>query len=145
MVYHWSLSGSKSPHVSRTLLSIQVDHNNAMIWMILILPLIYSFPPCLFFIFLGTIPKTSPIICITVTFMFHSFFSSLTRYMYWSFFFLSFWHDGPTEQQNVWIEKVFSLWSDLLERTGYFYLKAPWNFMSLIFLHHYCYNYGHYF
>ena len=38
----WSLSGSKSPKVSRTLLSILADLNNAVISMVLILPLISS-------------------------------------------------------------------------------------------------------
>ena len=34
MVFHWSLSNSKSPHVSRTLLSILAVLNNAVVWMV---------------------------------------------------------------------------------------------------------------
>ena len=32
MVFHWSLNDSKSPQVSRTLLSILVVINNAVVW-----------------------------------------------------------------------------------------------------------------
>ena len=34
MVFHWSLSDSKSPQVSRTLLSILAVLNNAAVWMV---------------------------------------------------------------------------------------------------------------
>ena len=34
MVFHWSLSDNKSSQVSRTLLSIQVDLSNAVVWMV---------------------------------------------------------------------------------------------------------------
>ena len=40
LVFYWSLSNSKSSQVSRTLLSILADHNNALFWMVMILPLI---------------------------------------------------------------------------------------------------------
>ena len=53
MVFHWSLSDSKSSQVSWTLLSILVVLNNAVIWMVSGAPIIIG---------------------ITVTFMFHSFF-----------------------------------------------------------------------
>ena len=33
-VFHWVLSDSKSPHVSRILLSILADRNNAVVWMV---------------------------------------------------------------------------------------------------------------
>ena len=32
MVFHWSLSDSKSPQVSRTFSSILADLNNAVVW-----------------------------------------------------------------------------------------------------------------
>ena len=32
MIFHWSLSDSKSPQVSRTLLGIVANLNNAVIW-----------------------------------------------------------------------------------------------------------------
>ena len=34
MVFHWRLSDSKSPHVSRTLLSTMANLNNAAVWMV---------------------------------------------------------------------------------------------------------------
>ena len=34
MVFHWSLSDSKFPQVSRTLLSILADLNNAVVWVL---------------------------------------------------------------------------------------------------------------
>ena len=40
MVFHWSLSDSKSPQVSRTLLSILAVLNNAVVWMVSTRPLI---------------------------------------------------------------------------------------------------------
>ena len=40
MVIHWSLSDSKSPQVSRTLLNILVLLNNAVVWMVSTSPLI---------------------------------------------------------------------------------------------------------
>ena len=78
MVYHWSLCDSKSPQVSRTLLSILVDHNNAVVWMVSTCPLIFmSSNPCINP--LVTILRAPVTIDITVTFMFHRFFSSLAR------------------------------------------------------------------
>ena len=34
MVFHWSLRDSKSPQISRTLLSIRAVLNNAVVWMV---------------------------------------------------------------------------------------------------------------
>ena len=42
MVFHWSVSDSKSPQVSRTLLSIRADLNNAVVWMVSTHPLIFK-------------------------------------------------------------------------------------------------------
>ena len=48
MVFHWSLSDSKSPLVSRKLLSILADHNNAVVWMVFSRPVISnSSSPCI--------------------------------------------------------------------------------------------------
>ena len=66
MVFHWSLSDSKSPQVSRTLISILADFNNSVV------------------------PRAPITIGITITFMFHSFFNSLVRSRYLSLFTLSF-------------------------------------------------------
>ena len=40
MVFHWNLSDSKCPQVSRTLLSILTDLNNAVVWVVSTRPLI---------------------------------------------------------------------------------------------------------
>ena len=73
MVFHWSLSDSKSPQVSSTLLSILVVINNAVVWMVSIRPTTsessspYKNP-------LVTVPKAPITIGIIVTCMFHIFF-----------------------------------------------------------------------
>ena len=43
MVFHWSLSDSKYPQVSRTPLSILANLNNAVVRMVSIHPLIFNF------------------------------------------------------------------------------------------------------
>ena len=40
MVFHWSLSDSKSPQVSRTLIRILANLNNDVIWMFFIIILL---------------------------------------------------------------------------------------------------------
>ena len=73
MVFHWSLSDSKSPHVSRTLLRILVVLNNVVVWTVSTHPPTskssspFSNP-------LVTVPNAPITIAITVTFMFHSVF-----------------------------------------------------------------------
>ena len=84
MVFHWSLSDSKSPQVFRTLLSILAVLNNAVVWMVSTRPpTSKSSSP--FNNPLGTVPKEPIIIGIIVTFIFHSFFSSLAKSRYSSF------------------------------------------------------------
>ena len=76
MVFHWRLSDSKYPQVSRTLLSILAVFNNAVVWMVSTRsPTSKSSRP--FNKPLVTVPKAPITIGITVTFMFHSFFSIL--------------------------------------------------------------------
>ena len=89
MVFHWSLSDSNSPQVSRTLLSILAVLNNAVVWMVSNRPPTskssssFSNP-------LVTVPKAPITIGIIVTCMFYSFFNSLARSRYLSFFSYSF-------------------------------------------------------
>ena len=86
MVFHWCLSDRKSPQVSRTLLSILADLNNAVVSMVSTRPLFFkSFSP---FINSSVTVLRAPITI--VTFMFHSFLKSLPRSRYLSFFSLSF-------------------------------------------------------
>ena len=73
MVFHWKLSDSKSPQISRTLLSIRAVFNNAVVWMASTRPPIsksskpFNNP-------LVTVLKTPITIGIIITFMFHFFF-----------------------------------------------------------------------
>ena len=76
MVFHWRLSDSKSPQVSRTLLSILGVFNNAVVWMVSTRPPT-SKPSRPFNNPLVTVPKAPITIGIIVTFMFHIFFNSL--------------------------------------------------------------------
>ena len=91
MVFHWRLSDSKSPQVSRTLLSILAVFNSVIVWLVST-RLLTSKSSRHFNNPLLTVPKVLIIIGIIVTFMFHSFFNSLARSRYLSLFshFLSF-------------------------------------------------------
>ena len=72
MGFLWSLSDSKSPQVSRTLLSILAVLNNAEVWMVSTRPPTskssnpFNNP-------LVTVPNAPIMIGTIVTFMFHSF------------------------------------------------------------------------
>ena len=73
MVFHWRLSDSKLPQVSRTLLSILAVFNNAVVWIVSIRsPTSKSSKP--FHNPFVTVPKALITIGIIVTFMFHCFF-----------------------------------------------------------------------
>ena len=89
MVFYWSLSDSKSPQTSRILLSILVILNNAVVWMVSTRPPT-SMSSSSFNNLLVTVPKIPITIGIIVTFIFHSFFDSLARSRYLTFFSLSF-------------------------------------------------------
>ena len=87
MVFNWSLSDSKSSQVSRTLLSILADLNNAVVSTVSTRSVISQ----------SSSPGTNPLVTvlrapigIIVTFMFHSFFNSLARSRYISLFLNSF-------------------------------------------------------
>ena len=89
MVFHRSLSDSKSPQVSRTRLRILAVLSNAVIW------IVSTRPPTS----KSSRPFNNPLVIVLnapitigtiVTFMFHSFFNSLARSRYLSFFSCSF-------------------------------------------------------
>ena len=97
MVFHWSLSDSKSPQVSKALLSILGVFNNAVDWMVSIRPPTskssspFSNP-------LVTVPNAPITIGIIVTFMFHSFFQFPSKvevlillFTFFQFYSLVFW------------------------------------------------------
>ena len=109
MVFHCSLSDSKSPQVSRTLLSILAVLNNAVIWMV------STHPPTTkasspFSNPLATVPNAAITIDIIVTCMFHRFFNSLTRSKYLSLFSHSFsfilWSAGTAK--STFLQVLFS-------------------------------------
>ena len=85
MVFHWSLSDSKSPQVFRALLSILAILNKVLLWIVSTRPPTskssspFSNP-------LVTVPNAPITIGIIVTYMFHSFFNSLARSTYLSLF-----------------------------------------------------------
>ena len=85
MVFHWRLSDSKSPQVSRTLLGILAVLNNAVVWMLSTRAPTSKFAGP-FNKPLVTVPKAPIPIGIIVTFMFHSFFNSLARSRYLTLF-----------------------------------------------------------
>ena len=88
MVFHWSLSDTKSPQVSRTILSILAVPNNVVVWMVSTRPpASESSSP--FDNPLVTVPNALVLIGIIVTFMFRSFFNSLASSTYLSYFSLS--------------------------------------------------------
>ena len=111
MVYHWSLSNSKSPQVSRTLLSILAVLNNVVVWMVSTRPpTSKSSTP--FRNPLVTVPNAPITIGIIVTCMFHSFFNSLARSRNLSFFSHSFsfilWSAGTAK--STILQVLFFCW-----------------------------------
>ena len=112
MVFHWSLSDSKSPQVSMTLLSILAVLNSVLVWMVSTrLPTSNSSSP--FSNPLVTVPNALITIGIIVTSMFHSFFNSLERSRYLSFFSDSFsfilWSAGKGKSKILQILFFFLL------------------------------------
>ena len=115
MVFHWSLSDSKSPQVSRILLGILAVLSNVVVWMVSARPPTsnssspFSNP-------LVTLPNAPITIGVIVTFMFHSFFNSLARSRYLSFFSHSFsfilWSAGTAK-------------STILQDLFFFYHPSP--------------------
>ena len=100
MAFHWSLSDSKSPRVSRTRLRNLAVLSNAVIWIVSTRPpTSKSSRPFNNPLVIG--PKAPITIGAIVTFMFHSFFNSLARSRYLSFFSHSFsfilWSAGTTK------------------------------------------------
>ena len=112
MVFHWSLSDSKSPQVSRTLLIILAVLNNAVVWMVSTRPPT-SKSSSRFNNPLVTVPNAPITIGIIVICMFHSFFNSLARSRYLSFFLHSFsfilWSAG-TAKSTILQVLFFCYW-----------------------------------
>ena len=73
MLFHWSLSDSKSCQVSRTFLSILTDLYNVVVWIVSTCSLI-SKPSSPLLILLRNVPSAPITTGITATFMFRGFF-----------------------------------------------------------------------
>ena len=110
MICHWSLSDSKFLQVSRTLLSILADLNNAAVWMVSTRSHI-SNSSSPFTSPLVTVPSATSTIGITVIYMCHSFFSVLLQGLgtYLSFRFLSVLFCGQPERQSLLFGRFFLL------------------------------------
>ena len=127
MIFHWSLSDSKFPLISSTLLSILGNLNNTVVWIVSI------HPP------LETVPSMSITTGTIIILMFHDFFSSRARSKYWSLFALSLiftvW-STRTAKSTIWQVFFFyksSLgWSSGQDQVIRLYLKILENFMYLI-------------
>ena len=85
IVFLWSLSDCKFPQVFRILLSIRADLNNAVVWSVSTF-LFISKSWNLFTSHLWIVLNVPITTGITVTSIFHSFFSSLARCRYFSLF-----------------------------------------------------------
>ena len=121
MVFHWSLCDSKSPQVFRTLLSTLAVLNNAVVWIVSTRPpASKSFSPVN--TPLVTVPNAPITIGIIVTFMFHSFFDSLARSRYLSFFSLSFsfilWSAGTAKSTILQVLFFFLFFFLITIRSG---------------------------
>ena len=121
MVFHWSLSDSKSPQVSRTRLWILAVLSNAVVW------IFSTRPPTS----KSSRPFNNPLVVVLnvsitigtiVTFMFHSFFNSLARSRYLSFFSLSFrfilWSAGTAKSTILQILFFFFFFLLIIMRSG---------------------------
>ena len=140
MVFHWSLSDSKSPQVSRTLLSILADCSNAVFWMVSILLLIPRFSK-LFSNLFGTVPSAPTTIGITFTLIFHSFFNSLAMSLSIFSFSFSFtlWYAG-TANSTSWhvvffFVNQYKVWSAGWDRVIRLYLKLLLLLLLLLLFH----------
>ena len=134
MVSHWSSSDSKSPQVSRTRLRILAVLSNAVVWIVSTRSLISkSSRP--FNNSLVIVPNAPITIGTIVTFMFHSFFNSIARSRYLSFFSLSFriilWSTGTAKSTILQIffflffVDYYEVWSSGRDQVIRLYVKVP--------------------
>ena len=120
MVFHWSLSDSKSLQVFRTLLSILAVLNNVVVWMVSTRPPTSK----------SSSPFSNPLVAvlnapmtigIIVTSMFHIFFHSIESSRYLSFFSHSFsfilWSAGTAKSTILQI-RFFFLFLLIIMRYG---------------------------
>ena len=121
----------------RILLSILAVLSDAVVWMVSTHPLI-SNSSSPFNNPLVTIPKASITIRIIVTFMFHSFFNSLARSRYLSFFLRSFsfipWSSGtakPIILQVLFFIVYHKVWTDAALCIYHLFVWSNLNFLKI--------------
>ena len=107
MVFHWSLSNTKPLQVTRTFPSIIADLNNAVVQMVSARLSNASGP---FTKPLRIVPSTTITIGITITFMFHNFFSSQARSKYLSLFLFSIPLCDPHGWQSPLVDRFSSFY-----------------------------------
>ena len=115
MVFNWSLNDSKSPQVSRTLLSILANLNYAVVKMVSICAFISKSSS-----FFGIVLIASITIDITVTFMSRSSFGFSykikVRISHFGFFNFTLWYAGMTTsaiRRDLFFNFFFLLWLPL--------------------------------
>ena len=134
MVFYWSLRDSKSPQVSRTLLSILADLSNAVVWMVSTL-ISMSSSPC-------TNPSvTVPRAPITLSCSIFFKIPQQDRGTYPSFHFLTIILCGQSGQQSAQFYEFsffvavdyYKVWSSGRDYVIRLYLTIPEEFVCLIF------------
>ena len=119
MVFHWSLSDSKSPQVSKTLLSILALLSNVVVWMFSTRPpTSKSSSP--FNNPLVTVPKAPIAIGIIVTFMFYNFFQFSSKVEVFILLF-TFFHFYSVVSRNSKVDNLansFLFFLLIIIRTG---------------------------
>ena len=124
IVKHKSLSNSKSPQVSRTLLNILVDLHYSEVRMVLFLSLI-STTSSLFLSLLGTVPRAQNTIKITFT----MFFRLSVKIQIFAYLFIFFYFYSVVGKIHKRIRSFFFLihqkkiWSSDWDRGTLLYLK----------------------
>ena len=139
MAFPWSLSDSKSPQVSRTLLRILSVLNNVVVWMVSTRPpTSKSFSP--FSNPFVIVPNAPITIGVTTTFTFHNSFNSLARSRDLSFFSHSFsftlWSAGTVKStiSQVLFFLLIIIKSGLLAEIKWSVcVKVPEEFIRVIF------------
>ena len=92
MLFHWSLSDSKFPQISRTLLSIQTDLDNAVVWIVsTFLWFLSLLVPYQVHQLQLVLPSTScSIVCLFFSYLAKSIYSFISSFSFFSFFFFFF-------------------------------------------------------
>ena len=122
VIFHWSLSDSKSFQVSRTPLSIQADLNNAVIWMDR-----FPVPPAFLFRAFGNRSKCTYYNCYNR----HRHVENFQEFVFFTFLFLLFSLCSPSELQHPW-DGIFFLinkGSDFQARIRWFVCIKKGKFM----------------